>query len=247
MTKLEQVCGGALPKLVMFDLDGTLVDSLPDLTKAVNKTLQHLGKNKVSEDKVKVWVGNGAKVLIRRALAGDFNHKNITVDEEEKAHSLFMQFYGEHQQTKLYPGVLDFLKYLHKNKIKMAIISNKPEQFLVPLLDFLQITRFFQWIIGGDTLPQQKPDPTALHLVLKMGKVAANSALFVGDSVNDVLAAKAAKVPCVAVSYGYNYGVNIAAENPNLVVDDLRELFPFKAKTKNNLRTKLSQFFKSKI
>jgi len=139
---------------------------------------------------------------------------------------------------------------LHKNKIKMAIISNKPERFLVPLLDYLQITRFFQWIIGGDTLPEQKPDPTPLNLVLKMAKTNCSQALFIGDSKNDVLAAKSANVPCVAVSYGYNYGVDIATENPDLVVDDLRQLFPFKAKEKSNLknlRSKISQIFSKKL
>lgn len=118
------------------------------------------------------------------------------------------------------------LKWLRKRKIELALITNKPERFVAPLLDQMKLGRYFPLIIAGDTLPQQKPDPAALLHVMHMTGVSRNEALFIGDSRNDVLAAKAAGVKCVALSYGYNHGRPIDEEEPALVVDDLRELLP---------------------
>jgi len=122
--------------------------------------------------------------------------------------------------------VRDTLKWLHKQGVEMALITNKPERFVAPLLDQMKIGRYFRWIIGGDTLPQKKPDPAALFFVMKMANIPASQSLFVGDSRSDVLAAKAAGVKCVALSYGYNHGRPIAEESPALVIDDLRLLIP---------------------
>jgi len=252
MTKLQQICGGNLPKLVMFDLDGTLINSAPDLARAVDKTLIELGRTPAGINKVRLWVGNGAKVLMQRALTDslELNSNSNPQDAvkqaelEQRALELFFKFYADHSNTRLYDGVKKFLKYLHKNKIKMALITNKPEQFLTPLLDSLEITTYFQWVIGGDTLPQQKPDPAALFSVMKMAKVTSYEAVFIGDSKTDVLAAKAAQVPCIALTYGYNHGVNIANENPDLIIYNLRELLPYKPRP--SLRTKISKLFNSK-
>jgi len=241
MNKLQQLFGDNLPKLVMFDLDGTLIDSVPELAIAVDKTLQELGKSKAGINKVKLWIGNGAKALISRAINDAFPADEISEDLQSRALDIFFKFYAEHSNAKLYPGVRETLKYLHKRKVKMALITNKPERFLSSLLDDLKISGYFQWVIGGDTLPQQKPDPTALNLVIKMAKVTPSESLFIGDSRNDVQAAHAANVRCIAVTYGYNYGVNIADENPDLIVDDLRELLP--AQPKTTLRTKIRRFF----
>ncbi len=227
MSGLERLFPGSLPKLVMFDLDGTLVDSVPDLAAALNTTLQALGQAPVDIDAVRVWIGNGARVLVRRGLARDFEHEHIGEAETEHALELFMQAYaGSHALTEVYPGVRETLKWLHKRKVKLALITNKPERFVAPLLDQLGLGRYFKWIIGGDTLPQQKPDPAALLFVMKMASVRPRHALFIGDSRNDVLAAKAAGVACVALSYGYNHGRPIAEEAPALVIDDLRALIP---------------------
>jgi len=133
---------------------------------------------------------------------------------------------GSHALTKVYPGVRETLKWMQKQGVQMALITNKPERFVAPLLDELKLGRFFRWIIGGDTMPQQKPDPAALFFVMKMAGIPASQSLFVGDSRNDVLAAKAAGVACVALSYGYNHGRPIEEESPALVIDDLRKLLP---------------------
>ncbi|NBA97741.1 phosphoglycolate phosphatase [Pseudomonas sp. R5(2019)] len=227
MSGFEQLFPGSLPRLVMFDLDGTLVDSVPDLAAAVEKMLLALGRAPVGIDAVRLWIGNGARVLVRRALANDLDHADIGEAETEQALALFMDSYADsHDLTEVYPGVRDTLKWLHKQGVEMALITNKPERFVAPLLDELKLGRYFRWIIGGDTLPQQKPDPAALLFVMKMAGVEPRQALFVGDSRNDVLAAKAAGVACVALTYGYNHGRPISEESPALVIDDLRVLLP---------------------
>ena len=227
MSGFEQLFPGSLPKLVMFDLDGTLIDSVPDLAVAVDHMLLEMGRPPAGLAAVREWVGNGAPVLVRRALAGAIDHAGVDDDEAARGLELFMQAYADgHELTVVYPGVRDTLKWLHKQGVEMALITNKPERFVAPLLDQMKIGRYFRWIIGGDTLPQQKPDPTALLHVLKMAGVSPGEALFVGDSRSDVLASKAAGVACVAMSYGYNHGRPIAEESPALVIEDLRELLP---------------------
>jgi phosphoglycolate phosphatase len=223
----ERLLPGRLPRLVMFDLDGTLIDSVPDLAAAIEQMLLARGLPVVGEAQVRNWVGNGARVLVRRALAGDLEHSAVSDADSEQALALFMQFYADqHSLTVVYPGVRGTLKWLKQNGVEMALITNKPERFVAPLLDQLRIGRYFRWIIGGDTLPQQKPDPAALLHVLQLAEVAADEAIFVGDSRSDVQAAKAAGVLCVAMSYGYNHGQSIAEESPALVLDDLRQLLP---------------------
>ncbi|MHC8307646.1 phosphoglycolate phosphatase [Pseudomonas sp. PB3P13] len=227
MSGFEQLFPGRLPRLVMFDLDGTLIDSVPDLAAAVDNMLLKLGRAPAGLASVREWVGNGAPVLVRRALAGGIEHSTVDDVEAQAALDIFMEAYSEnHNLTVVYPGVRDTLKWLSKQGVAMALITNKPERFVAPLLDQMKIGRYFKWIIGGDTLPQKKPDPAALFFVMKMANIPASQSLFVGDSRSDVLAAKAAGVKCVALSYGYNHGRPIAEESPALVIDDLRKLIP---------------------
>jgi phosphoglycolate phosphatase len=227
MSGFEQLFPGRLPRLVMFDLDGTLIDSVPDLAAAVDNMLLKLGRPPAGIESVREWVGNGVQVLVRRALANNLDHQGVDEVEAEQAQEFFMAAYEDGQElTVVYPGVRDTLKWLHKQGVEMALITNKPERFVAPLLDEMKIGRYFRWIIGGDTLPQKKPDPAALFFVMKMANVPASQSLFVGDSRSDVLAAKAAGVKCVALSYGYNHGRPIAEESPALVIDDLRALIP---------------------
>ncbi|QEY61003.1 phosphoglycolate phosphatase [Metapseudomonas lalkuanensis] len=227
MGTLYRLFDGRLPRLVMFDLDGTLVDSVPDLAAAVDRMLVALGRPAAGVEQVREWVGNGARVLVRRALAGGLDHSSVHDSDAERGLELFMAAYAEsHALTTVYPGVAETLKWLKKKGVELALVTNKPERFVAPLLDEMKLGRYFSLIIGGDTLPQQKPDPAALLHVMHITGVSRSEALFVGDSRNDVLAAKAAGVKCVALSYGYNHGRPIAEEEPALVVDDLRELLP---------------------
>ena len=225
MTRLEQLFDGTLPRLVMFDLDGTLMDSVPDLAAAVDKMLMLLGCPPAGVARVRDWVGNGSRVLVRRALAGQLDHDGVADELADEALALFMQAYaGGHELTAVYPGVRDCLDWLRERRVKLAIITNKPAQFIEPLLEEKGLAGYFDWLVGGDTLPQQKPDPAALFWVMDKAGVAPSESLFVGDSRNDVRAAKAATVRCVALTYGYNHGEPIADEQPALVLDDLREL-----------------------
>ncbi len=225
MTRLEQLLDGKLPRLVMFDLDGTLMDSVPDLAAAVDKMLMLLGREPTGIERVRDWVGNGSRVLVRRALAGQLDHDGVADELAGEALALFMQAYsGGHELTAVYPGVRECLDWLREREVKLAIITNKPAQFIEPLLEEKGLAGYFDWLVGGDTLPQQKPDPAALFWVMDKAGVAPGESLFVGDSRNDVRAAKAAAVPCVALTYGYNHGEPIADEQPALVLDDLREL-----------------------
>ena len=225
MKPLKELLGGQLPKLVMFDLDGTLVDSVPDLAAAVDDMLRQLGREPAGVDKVRCWVGNGALVLVRRALADSMEHDGIDPQEADAALELFMEAYANAAgHTVRYPGVLECLDALQAAGVALALITNKPERFIPELLREQQLDGYFDWIIGGDTLPQKKPDPAALLHVMAQADATARNSLFVGDSRNDILAARAAGVPCVALTYGYNHGEDIALEQPELTIDNLCEL-----------------------
>ncbi|MBD9399531.1 MULTISPECIES: phosphoglycolate phosphatase [unclassified Pseudomonas] len=225
MKPLRALCAGELPRLVMFDLDGTLVDSVPDLATAVDRMLVELGREPAGVERVRQWVGNGARVLVRRALAGGLDHSAVGEAESEEALARFLDIYADcHELITLYPGVHELLEALSTAAVELAVVTNKPERFVAPLLEQVGLGGYFRWIIGGDTLPQQKPDPAALLQVMRLAGVSQEQSLFVGDSRSDVLAARAAGVPCVAVSYGYNHGRPVAEEEPQLVVDSLAEL-----------------------
>ena len=225
MMRLEQLLGGQKPRLVMFDLDGTLVDSVPDLAAAVDDMLLQLGRPAVGIDLVRTWVGNGAPMLVRRALSRRLEPDPFHEPEVTRALALFTQAYAQHQgQTRLYPGVQSVLMQLRQWKIDLALITNKPEQFIHPLLESVGLDGLFRWIVGGDTLPQQKPDPAGLVHVMALAGVSPDQALFVGDSCNDIRAAKAAQVCSVAMTYGYNHGHPISDEHPDCLLDDLRDL-----------------------
>ena len=222
---LRDLFAGELPKLVMFDLDGTLIDSVPDLAAAVDVMLRQLGRDPAGDDQVRHWVGNGARVLVRRALAGGMAHEHIDEGATEQALALFLEAYaGDHSRSTVYPGVRALLDQLQADQVPLALVTNKPSRFVPELLADKQLDGYFRWLVGGDTLPVQKPDPAALNWVMQQAAVSAAQALFVGDSRSDVLAARAAGVPVVAVSYGYNHGQSIAPENPDLLVDSLDAL-----------------------
>lgn len=225
MNKLQHYYQDKYPELVMFDLDGTLVDSVPDIAIAVNKALTELSLPTVPEDKVRVWVGNGADVLIRRALTNGDDQQVVDQALLDKAYKLLLDYYPYHHDAKyVYEGVIPFLEEMHQHGVKMAIVTNKPVVFVEPLLKEVNIAHYFQWFIGAGSLPQKKPAPEPLLHVLAEANVTADHALFVGDSRNDVRAAQAAHVPCAALSYGYNHGEPIANENPTWVIETMTDL-----------------------
>lgn len=217
------------PSVALFDLDGTLVDSAPDLAAAVDQMLEHLGRSPVGIDRVRDWVGNGASVLVRRALAGRSDWEPAEPKDDalfNDALAIFFHAYGQinGRHAVVYDGVEACLERLQQHGCKLAVVTNKPEQFVAPLLEQMGLEHWFDLSIGGDTLPVKKPDPAPLlHAMESLGGTRGTTVM-VGDSAADVDAALAAGVPCVAVRYGYNFGRPVETLGADAVVDSLAEL-----------------------
>ncbi|QIR15830.1 phosphoglycolate phosphatase [Shewanella aestuarii] len=210
---------------IAFDLDGTLIDSVPDLAAATNATLAELGLPLATELQVRSWVGNGAKVLMTRALTYALGQ---TVSEQQLLQTMpiFMHHYGLNleKHSNLYPKVLTTLKALKNAGYHLAIVTNKPYEFTIPLLKAFELTELFDYVLGGDSLAKMKPDPMPLMHLIRQWDIQPEQLLMVGDSKNDILAAKSANVAVIGLTYGYNYGEPISASNPNLVCDDFGQI-----------------------
>ncbi|MFZ1386287.1 MAG: phosphoglycolate phosphatase [Thiolinea sp.] len=214
------------PKLVLIDLDGTLVDSVPDLAYSVDKTMLELGLPTRGEAAVRTWVGNGVKTLVERALTNDL-HTPADPLELEKTLAVFMRIYADNtsQRSRVYPGVLAGLDFLQScSNFKIACVTNKAEQFTHKLLRDLGLFERFALIISGDTLPEKKPHPLPLLYAAEQLGVLATDSLMIGDSKSDVKAARAAGFKMIAVSYGYNHGEDIRDYQPDAVIDSFQEL-----------------------
>lgn len=210
-------------RAVLFDLDGTLLDTLPDIAAAVDRTLLGLSLPAAGPLRVRGWVGNGVKLLMERALRHAGADPAATLQPALEA---FAAHYAEDytQRSTLYPGVAATLPALAARGLALAVCTNKPGRFVAPLLDHFGIGSYFSALVSGDTLPRQKPDPAPLlHLAGRLGLAAADC-LVVGDSRNDVQAARAAGMAVAAVSYGYNHGEDIRDSHPDAVMATLAEL-----------------------
>ncbi|XKE46465.1 phosphoglycolate phosphatase [Halomonas organivorans] len=212
-------------RLVAFDLDGTLVDSVPDLAAAVDAALDDLGLPPPGEARVRDWVGNGSRVLMERALADALGGAPEPA-RLEAAHARFLVRYGETPcaRTRLYPGVSEALEPLARSGRRLVLVTNKPEAFIQPILRAVGIDHYFALCLGGDSLPRRKPDPLPLLHAAERFDVAPSRCLMVGDSRHDVAAGKAAGFRTLAVPYGYNHGEPVAASRPDAVVESLAEL-----------------------
>jgi len=214
-------------RALAFDLDGTLVDSVPGLAEAVDRTLSALQLPAAGVPRVATWIGNGADIMVERALNWALQ-RQPEADQLRDGRALFDKFYAETAEagTTLFPHVAQTLDKLSAAGIPLALVTNKPTPFIAPLLRALGIERHFSLVIGGDDVAAKKPHPAPLFLVLGKFGLLPQELLFVGDSRNDILAAKAAGCPCVGMSFGYNYGEPIATSEPNLVLDDFNDLLP---------------------
>ncbi len=212
---------------LLFDLDGTLVDSVPDLALAINQTLSELNLPTFEQDVIRGWVGNGASVLVQRALSGNVNI-STSLDNKllEKSLPIFYKAYQRNNclETRLYSGVLQTLTELKNRGYRLGIITNKPVQFIAPIIEGLALTGLFEIIIGGDTLDKRKPDPLQLHYACQKLMVNVEQCVMIGDSKNDILAADAANMQSVALTYGYNCGENLNTYKPDLVIDNFADL-----------------------
>ncbi|ALP54603.1 phosphoglycolate phosphatase [Candidatus Tenderia electrophaga] len=213
------------PKLVLIDLDGTLVDSVPDLAYCVDEMMKALGRAPWGEETVRGWVGNGVDRLVMRALTNTL-WDDPEDDEFEAAHPIFMKLYAENTSGRscLYAGVVEGIDYLKGEGLKVGCVTNKAAAFTVPLLKAMGIYEKFDIVVSGDTTPKKKPDPMPLlHAANQLG-VKAENCLMVGDSMHDVEAARNAGFQVVCVPYGYNHGVDIREAGPDAVIDSLAEL-----------------------
>jgi phosphoglycolate phosphatase len=214
-------------EVIQFDLDGTLIDSAPDLACAVNHMLTNLARPTFSEDTIRSWVGNGAGVLVKRGLSGKAEI-DTDIDEHLFKQSLqkFLSFYKDNLcvHTQLYPGVRASLKILKAQGYRLALVTNKPVEFIAPILEGLQLNGLFEIMLGGDCLPKRKPDALPLLHVCRKLNVTAEQCVMVGDSKNDILAAKAANMESIGLTYGYNYGEDIGLHHPEMVLSHFADI-----------------------
>jgi phosphoglycolate phosphatase len=215
------------PEMLLIDVDGTLVDSVPDLAWCVDTMMVELGREPCGESRVRDWVGNGVERLVRRALVGALKGEPSEVDFE-RAYPLFLDLYAENTSKRscLYPGVREGLDLLQAGNYRLGCVTNKAAQFTEPLLKDLGIYDDFSIVISGDTLAKKKPDPEPLLHGAAFFGIEPVNAMMIGDSVSDVAAARAAGFQIVCMSYGYNHGVDIRESAPDAVIDALTEIHP---------------------
>jgi phosphoglycolate phosphatase len=219
------------PQMVLIDLDGTLIDSVPDLAYCVDALMAELGMPVRGEAKVRQWVGNGIERLVKRALIDRLDGEPDPA-LLAKALPIYLELYKKNLsgRSRLYPGVEEGLQFLCDGGYKLGCITNKAAAFTEPLLKDLGVYDYFQIVVSGDTLPVKKPDPLPLLHAAQFFKIEPEHALMVGDSISDVKAARAAGFQVVCVSYGYNHGQDIRDAYPDAVIDSLAELSGLLAK-----------------
>ena len=213
------------PKMILIDVDGTLVDSVPDLAYCVDEMMHRLGRPAHGEAKVRDWVGNGVERLVRRALVGQLEGEPSDEDFQ-RAYPIFLELYAANtaQRSCLYPGVREGIDYMRSQGYQLGCVTNKAAQFTIPLLRHFGIHDEFGIVVSGDSLAVKKPDPGPLLHAAKHFGVAPQDALMLGDSKSDVTAARAAGFQIVCMSYGYNHGEDIHKYSPDAVIDSMAEL-----------------------
>jgi phosphoglycolate phosphatase len=212
---------------VLFDLDGTLLDTVADIAVALNRTLLEYGTPQLPQDAVRRMIGRGSPILIERALgwAGRSVDKSVQAAMVER----FFHHYGALEEAnedsaQPYPAAAEALRAVHEAGLKTAVVTNKQHRFAAALFKRLGLLPLVDVLVGGDTCAQRKPDPEPLLFACRTLGVAPGESLMVGDSVNDVQAARAAAIPVVCVSYGYNEGRDPSTLDCDRLLDSLDEL-----------------------
>jgi phosphoglycolate phosphatase len=205
-------------RVLIFDLDGTLIDSKLDLAHSINATLEHMGRAQLTHDKIFSLVGNGAPTLVRRALG-----EGASDAEAETGLAHFLSYYRAHMldNTVLYPGVREGLELLASHP--MAVLTNKPVRFSQAILDGLGLARYFRFVYGGNSFERKKPDPMGVEILLRNLAAAPREAMMVGDSDVDVRTARNAGIWSCGVTYGLG-SEGLRANPPDLMLDSLADL-----------------------
>ena len=213
------------PGFVLIDLDGTLVDSVPDLAYCVDELMKQLGMPVRGETAVRDWVGNGVQRLVERALV---NSVEGQPDEAlmEKAYPIYMALYKENtsQRSRVYEGVIEGLEWMKAQGYRVSCVTNKAEAFTIPLLKDKGLYDYFEVVVSGDTCAEKKPHPMPLLYAAEKLGVTPENALMIGDSQSDVKAARAAHFHIFCMTYGYNHGEDIRLYKPDAVMDSFMEL-----------------------
>lgn len=213
------------PGFVLLDLDGTLIDSVPDLAYCVDEMMKQLDLPVRGETAVRDWVGNGVERLVRRAL---INAVDGEPDEAlfQKAYPIFLDLYKDNtsQRSRVYDGVIEGIEWMLANGYRLSCVTNKAEAFTLPLLKDKNLHDYFEFIVSGDTCAEKKPHPMPLLHAADLMGVAPENALMLGDSKSDVKAARAAGFHVYCMTYGYNHGEDIRNYKPDVVMDSMTEL-----------------------
>jgi len=206
--------------LLIFDLDGTLIDSKLDLAHAVNATRAHMGLAALDHERVYSYVGNGAPVLIRRALG-----EQATEPQVQEALEFFLEYYHDHylDYTVLYPGVRESLDRLRNAEKHMAVLTNKPVRISKAILDGLGVGAHFFQVYGGNSFDFKKPHPIGVETLIREANVPAERTLMIGDSSVDVQTAINARIQCCGVTYGFQ-PETLADPAPDRLVDRMEDL-----------------------
>jgi phosphoglycolate phosphatase len=209
--------------LLIFDLDGTLIDSKLDLVHSVNAARGLMNFGPISEELIATYVGNGAPVLMRRALGPEASE-----DDVRKALEFFLEYYRDHMldNTRLYPGVKHALDRLHDSNAKLAVLTNKPVRFSQAIIEGLGLGGHFFQVYGGNSFEQKKPDPIGIETLIGESGALRDRTIMVGDSGVDVRTARNAKVRACGVKYGFQ-PESFEQDPPDILVDDMNQLADF--------------------
>lgn len=209
-------------RAVMIDLDGTLIDTAPDLADAASAMLKDLGRPLLGQDEIKTYIGNGVSRLVKRCLTRDL-HAEPDAELNARALALYQKHYGAHvsRKSQPFPGVIEGLQRFQHMGLKLACVTNKAEQFTQPLLHDTGLLSYFDIVVSGDSLPRRKPDPLPLLHAAQVFGIEPAEMLLIGDSLNDTQAARAAGCPVFCVPYGYNRGRPVDELDLDAVVPSL--------------------------
>lgn len=209
--------------VVLFDLDGTLVDTAPDLADAADHMLEALGLAPAGEARVRTWIGHGVNQLVKRALAASGASEPELFEHGLK---LYLEYYADHltDRTVPYPGVVEGLTELVDRGLRLGVVTNKPARFTEPLLEALGLRVAFHAVVSGDTVTEKKPAPEPLLHAVRLCESSARKAVMVGDSMTDIEAARRAGLGVIGVPYGYNHGDETFFTSPDIMIQSLGEL-----------------------
>jgi phosphoglycolate phosphatase len=206
--------------VLIFDLDGTLIDSRLDLANSVNATRNHMGQAPIPNELVYTYVGEGAPVLIRRAMGSEASQEDV-----DRALEYFLQYYRQHQldHTTLYPGVRETLEALKANGARLNVLTNKPIRMSHEILAGLGINGHFEYVYGGNSFEFKKPHPIGIHTIVRDSNALREKTVMVGDSGVDIQTARNAGVLSCGVSYGFQ-PETLVTYPPDFMIDNMGEL-----------------------